>query len=157
MPTLHCYDSAATTPRAVATRAAALHRDGKFAEAEALLGEAIAVHPNDFGLRHMRGVMLAALKRHREAIWSYRAALALDPTAPGTWTNLGNALTQLDHHASAVACHRNAILVYAWFELPHVSEKFWEQHPEWREKTALGQDAQVRRGRTRRAHHRRPL
>jgi hypothetical protein len=41
------------------------------------------------------------------------------------------------------ACHRNAILVYAWFELPHVSDKFWEQHPEWREKTALGQDAQL--------------
>ena len=41
------------------------------------------------------------------------------------------------------ACHRNAILVYAWFELPHVSEKIWDQHPEWREKTALGQDAQL--------------
>ncbi len=41
------------------------------------------------------------------------------------------------------ACHRNGILVYAWFELPHVSDKFWEQHPEWREKTALLQDAQL--------------
>ncbi len=41
------------------------------------------------------------------------------------------------------ACHRNGILVYAWFELPHVSEKFWDQHPDWREKTALGQDAQL--------------
>src|ERR1700693_4912646 len=41
------------------------------------------------------------------------------------------------------ACHRTAILVYAWFELPHVSEKFWDQHPEWREKTALRQDAQL--------------
>lgn len=41
------------------------------------------------------------------------------------------------------ACHRNAILVYAWIELPHVSEKFWADHPEWREKTALGQDAQL--------------
>ncbi len=41
------------------------------------------------------------------------------------------------------ACHRNGILVYAWFELPHVSDKFWDQHPEWREKTALGQDAQL--------------
>lgn len=39
------------------------------------------------------------------------------------------------------ACHRRAILVYAWLELPHVSEKFWNSHPEWREKTALGQDA----------------
>ena len=39
------------------------------------------------------------------------------------------------------ACHRNAILVYAWFELPHVSERFWQDHPEWREKTAMLQDA----------------
>jgi len=41
------------------------------------------------------------------------------------------------------ACHRNAILVYAWIELPHVSEKFWDNHPEWREKTALLQDAHL--------------
>jgi hypothetical protein len=41
------------------------------------------------------------------------------------------------------ACHRHGITVYAWFELPHVSEKFWDQHPEWREKTALLQDAQL--------------
>lgn len=41
------------------------------------------------------------------------------------------------------ACHRKGILVYAWLELPHVSEKFWSDHPEWREKTALLQDAQL--------------
>lgn len=38
------------------------------------------------------------------------------------------------------ACQRNGILVYAWFELPHVSDSFWEQHPEWREKTATLED-----------------
>ena len=32
---------------------------------------------------------------------------------------------------------------YAWFEFPHVSERFWDDHPEWREKTALLQDAQL--------------
>ncbi len=41
------------------------------------------------------------------------------------------------------ACHRNSILVYAWLELPHVSESFWDSHPEWREKTAIGQDAHL--------------
>ncbi|MBK5291399.1 MAG: hypothetical protein JJE04_06980 [Acidobacteriia bacterium] len=41
------------------------------------------------------------------------------------------------------ACHRQSILVYAWLELPHVSEQFWQDHPEWREKTALGQDAHL--------------
>lgn len=40
-------------------------------------------------------------------------------------------------------CHRNAILVYAWLELPHVSEQFWNDHPEWREKTAALQDAHL--------------
>jgi hypothetical protein len=41
------------------------------------------------------------------------------------------------------ACHREGIQVYAWLEMPHVSEKFWADHPEWREKTALLQDAQL--------------
>jgi hypothetical protein len=41
------------------------------------------------------------------------------------------------------ACHREGILVYAWLELPHVSEKFWDDHPAWREKTAVLQDAQL--------------
>ncbi|MGA2120310.1 MAG: hypothetical protein ABSH56_37000 [Bryobacteraceae bacterium] len=41
------------------------------------------------------------------------------------------------------ACHREGILVYAWFELPHVSDQFWEDHPAWREKTAVLQDAQL--------------
>ncbi len=41
------------------------------------------------------------------------------------------------------ACHREGVLVYAWLELPHVSEQFWAQHPAWREKTALQQDAQL--------------
>jgi hypothetical protein len=41
------------------------------------------------------------------------------------------------------ACHRHGVLVYAWVELPHVSEKFWNDHPEWREKTAILQDAQL--------------
>src|SRR5450432_753501 len=41
------------------------------------------------------------------------------------------------------ACHREGILVYAWLELPHVSDHFWDAHPEWREKTAVLQDAQL--------------
>jgi hypothetical protein len=41
------------------------------------------------------------------------------------------------------SCHREGILVYAWLDLPHVSDKFWEDHPQWREKTALLQDAQL--------------
>ena len=46
-------------------------------------------------------------------------------------------------HQLITACHRHGILVYVWLELPHVSEKFWADHPEWREKTAILQDAQL--------------
>ncbi len=41
------------------------------------------------------------------------------------------------------AAHRNGVLVYAWLEWPHVGEGFWNRHPEWRQKTALLQDAKL--------------
>ncbi|HEY7338360.1 MAG TPA: hypothetical protein VH639_25970 [Bryobacteraceae bacterium] len=87
---------------------------------------------------------------------SYRMRVDLDYLAP-KWRAAGIAALQVaawhywesdptsDEYLRHLidACHRNAILVYAWFELPHVSEKFWDQHPDWREKTALLQDAQL--------------
>ncbi len=41
------------------------------------------------------------------------------------------------------ACHRNGIAVYAWFVFPMVDKKMWDDHPEWREKTAAGTDGNV--------------
>jgi len=41
------------------------------------------------------------------------------------------------------ACRREGVLVYAWLELPHVSEKFWEERHGCREKTATLQDAKL--------------
>ncbi len=40
-------------------------------------------------------------------------------------------------------CHEQLIQVYAWVELPHVSERFWLAHPECRERTATGMDASL--------------
>ncbi|MCZ7556018.1 MAG: DUF2334 domain-containing protein [Bacteroidia bacterium] len=37
-------------------------------------------------------------------------------------------------------CHENGILVHAWLEPPQISHKFWELHPEWRERNARGTD-----------------
>ncbi|MFA5976605.1 MAG: polysaccharide deacetylase family protein [Elusimicrobiota bacterium] len=48
-----------------------------------------------------------------------------------------------DYARLVKVAHQNGILVYAWFEWPHISKQFWEQHPHWREKTALLADAQV--------------
>jgi hypothetical protein len=98
---------------------------------------------------------------HSAKLWAffdsaYRARVDLDYFAP-RWRAAGIAALHVaawhywerDEQADAYlehlieACHRNAIQVYAWVELPHVSERFWEEHPEWREKTAIGQDAQL--------------
>jgi len=87
---------------------------------------------------------------------SYRSRVDLDYLAP-RWRKAGIAAlhvaawhywepdAQSDEYLRRLidACHRNSIQVYAWIELPHVSEKFWDQHPEWREKTALLQDAHL--------------
>lgn len=40
-------------------------------------------------------------------------------------------------------CHQRGIHVYAWVELPHVSERFWRDHPDCRERTAAGTEAQL--------------
>ncbi|MEN6625818.1 MAG: DUF2334 domain-containing protein [Candidatus Sumerlaeia bacterium] len=39
--------------------------------------------------------------------------------------------------------HNNGMLVYAWFEPPYINEKFWTDHPEWREHDALGRPVEV--------------
>nr|WP_274540616.1 tetratricopeptide repeat-containing glycosyltransferase family protein [Telmatospirillum siberiense] len=97
-----------SSPEAFA-QAAALHGAGKFAEAEAVLREAIAKDPGNSDLRNARGVMFAALGRHLDALWCYRDAIACDPLGAGIWTNLGNTLTNLKYLKSAVAAHRRAI------------------------------------------------
>lgn len=38
-------------------------------------------------------------------------------------------------------CHNFGISVYAWFEFPQVTPLFWNENPQWREKTATSADA----------------
>lgn len=39
--------------------------------------------------------------------------------------------------------HQSGMLAYAWFDLPHISERFYLAHPEWREVTDKGLDATI--------------
>jgi hypothetical protein len=51
--------------------------------------------------------------------------------------------TPYDYARLITAAHQNGILVYAWLEWPYVGKKFWDVHPEWRQKNALLQDAHL--------------
>jgi len=50
---------------------------------------------------------------------------------------------QFDYEYFIELCHEHGIAVYAWFEFPQVTPLLWEEHPEWREKTATGKDGQT--------------
>jgi hypothetical protein len=69
--------AARASSRTVLRQASALHGAGKFAEAEAMLREAIARDPGNAHLRNARGVMFAAVERHLDAMWCYRDAIAV--------------------------------------------------------------------------------
>jgi hypothetical protein len=51
--------------------------------------------------------------------------------------------TPYDYTRLIKAAHQNGILVYAWLEWPYVGKKFWDLHPDWRQKNALLQDAHL--------------
>ncbi len=51
--------------------------------------------------------------------------------------------TPYDYSRLIKALHQNGIIVYAWLEWPYVGKKFWDIHPEWRQKNALLQDAHL--------------
>jgi hypothetical protein len=53
------------------------------------------------------------------------------------------AQTPYDYNRLIKAAHQNGILVYAWLEWPYVGKKFWDIHPDWRQKNALLQDAHL--------------
>jgi hypothetical protein len=74
---------------------------------------------------------LAARWRH----WGIRAVHA------SAWYY--NGAHPYDYKKLIDAAHKNGILVYAWLEWPHVGKGFWDKHPEWRQKTALLQDAKL--------------
>ncbi len=48
-----------------------------------------------------------------------------------------------DYQRLISLAHANGILVYAWIEPPQVSQKFWDDHPEWREKNVEEADARA--------------
>jgi len=48
-----------------------------------------------------------------------------------------------DYGRLITLAHANGILVYDWIEPPQVSQKFWNEHPEWREKNVDDQDTRA--------------
>jgi len=83
----------------------------------------------------------------------YRIGMSMEATAE-RWREWGiravhaaawyyNSSPPFDYKRLIDAAHKSGILVYAWLEWPHVGKGFWSEHPEWRQKNALLQDANL--------------
>ena len=88
----------------------------------------------DPGLANRQSVDIERLA----AQWRKLGVRAIYAAAYHFWPNWS-----YDYGRLVDVCHKNGILVYAWLELPHVSVKFWGDHPNWRAKTATGADGLV--------------
>ena len=94
------------TQGATFATAAALHLQGRLAEAEAAYRQHLAEAPADATALAQLGLLLAQLNRLPEAETALRQALAIDPEAPDPLHNLGLVLQKLGRHTEAVDCYR---------------------------------------------------
>jgi hypothetical protein len=99
-----------------------------------------------FESRHLWAFFDSAYRLHMDAdamARQWRAA-GISALHAGAWAFFESHPDSDEYLRTFIAaCHRHGILVYAWLELPHVSDAFWKRHPEWREKTARLKDAHV--------------
>jgi len=86
--------------------AAALREQGRLAEAEAALRNAVLLAPSDGDAHGELGLTLAMMGRSGEAEPCYRRALEIDPHDAFSLGNLGAALLQAKRVDEAAACFR---------------------------------------------------
>jgi protein O-GlcNAc transferase len=82
--------------------ATARYRNGEFAAAEALIGEALKLAPHSAELWSNLGTLQASLKRREAALASFTRALQLKPDALGAIANRANILFELQRFADAL-------------------------------------------------------
>ncbi len=90
-------------------RAAALHRDGRLAEAVAAYRALLADDPENAGTWHNMGVALAETGEPGAALDAFDRALALRPDYLHAHANRGGALQSLGRHADAAAAYGEAL------------------------------------------------
>jgi protein O-GlcNAc transferase len=86
-----------------------LHRDGRFAEAEAGYRELLAQNPRHADTLHLLGILLHQTARHQEAAAFIGKAVSLDPNNPDYLNNHGLALRAAGQLQEALASYLKAM------------------------------------------------
>ena len=100
---------AAVELQAKLNQGAALHRQGKLADAERCYAEVLQRQPNHFDALHLLEVIAHQTRRTERAVELIKRAIGLNPKVAVAHSNLGNALMDLKRPAEALASYDKAI------------------------------------------------
>ena len=89
--------------------AIALLREEELDDADALLGEILALDPEHADALHFLGVLRHAQSRNDEGVVLVRESLARAPDNPGAWNNLGNLLLHAQRFDEAAAAYEASV------------------------------------------------
>ncbi len=84
-------------------------RLGQLAEAEKVLKDVSAAHPENVQARRMLGDIYLSLQKIDEAAREFEAALGHGPDDAALWTNLGHALERTGKHEDALVAFQHAL------------------------------------------------
>ena len=90
-------------------QAFALHRAGRFVEAETLYRRILAIQPDHFDSLHLLGVCYHQRGEHAQALRQIDAALKLNPDSASAHSNHGATLRELKRLDEALACYEKAL------------------------------------------------
>jgi len=90
-------------------QAAALHQQGKLAEAGRLYAEVLREAPNHFDALHLLGVIALQTRQTQRGVALIAKAIKLKPGSAAAYNNLGNGLHALKHYTEAIASYDKAI------------------------------------------------
>lgn len=90
-------------------QALAAHQEGRFAHAEPLYRQTLALQPKHADALHLLGVLLLQTQRVEAGAESIQKAVAVNPAQPAPHLNLGNALSMLGRHDEALASYDRAL------------------------------------------------
>ena len=85
------------------------HRAGRYAEAETLYRQILAVQPQNADVLHLLGVLAHQVGRNDAAVELIQKALALAPDAPAYHSDYGEVCRQLGRTQEAIAACRRAL------------------------------------------------
>lgn len=90
-------------------RATALHKTGRYAEAEKLYRELLGIDPDDFDAVHRLGILKLHAGALQEALGFLERAVTLAPDSAAAQSNLGTALLKDEQFAAALARFDTAV------------------------------------------------